>query len=379
MHETPRELLGEAAGRVWLALPPEARATTAVLAPTHAIRREIHDTIREGLATEGALDGRALTIERLIDRRLTRAEAANLRSYAEGDTVVFNRDAYGCQKDDICKVTRIDGNEVELAHPGGTLRRFRPSGNAARNLGVFDTARIEIRAGDRIRWTRNRTAPRARGGRRQAPDLVNGDTAEVLAIDDRRVHLRTEHGGRLALARSDPQLRHLDHAYSSTVHAAQGKTARAVIAVLDSARLSDQTLLYVQMSRASEDFVLLTDDREALADTLARRPGLEEGALEAIGESLAADPVVEPEVFAKLRADWAAVRERARANGDIAYFTDGYREVMSRAAALSAIEDLPADMRRFGTLSGGCSRTGDVGRNSAGRTENHRRRRHPVS
>ena len=74
VHKTPRELLGEAAGRVWLALPPEARATTAVLAPTHAIRREIHDTIREGLSTEGALDGRALTIERLIDRRLTRAE-----------------------------------------------------------------------------------------------------------------------------------------------------------------------------------------------------------------------------------------------------------------------------------------------------------------
>ena len=261
--------------------------------------------------------------------------------------MVFNRDVYGCRRDDICTVARFDGNQVELEHLDGAPRRFRPSGNAARNLGVFDNAEIEIRAGERIRWTRNRIAPRSRGGRPQAPDLVNGDTAEVLAIDDRRVHLRTEHGGRLALARSDPQLRHLDHAYSSTVHAAQGKTARAVIAVLDSARLSDQTLLYVEMSRASEEFVLLTDDREALAETLTRRPGFEVGALEAIGESLAAAPVVEPEVFEKLRADWAAVLERARANGDIAYFADGYGEVMSRAAALSAIEDLPVDMRRF--------------------------------
>ena len=347
VQETDRETLGEAAGRIWLALPDEARADTAVLAPTHAMRREIHAAIREGLALEGTLHGRPLLIERLIDRRLGRVETADLRSYAEGDTVVFHRDAYGCRRDDVCTIARVGDNAVELAHPDGTPRRFRPSGNASRYLGVFETRAIEIRAGERIRWTRNRTAPRARFGRPQAPDLVNGDTAEVLAIDDRRVHLQTEHGERIALARSDPQLRHLDHAYSSTVHGAQGRTARSVIAVLGSAGLTDQTMLYVEMSRASDEFVLLTDDREALAEVLVHRPGLEESALEAIGEALTAPPVVEPEVYEKLRADWTAVRTRAETAGDIAYFTEGYTDVMARAAALSAIEDLPADMRRF--------------------------------
>ena len=300
-----------------------------------------------GLALEGTLHGATLVVERLVDRRLTRAEAAEIRSYAVGDTVVFHRDAYGCRRDDVCTVIGLGDDLVELAHLGGAPRRFRPSGNAARNLGLFDTATIELRAGDRVRWTRNRPSPRARFGRPRAPELMNGDTARVLSIDARRVRFVTEHGERLSLARSDPQLRHLDHAYSSTVHAAQGRTAHAVIAALESGGLSDQTLLYVEMSRASEDFVLLTDDREALAETLLRRRGAEESALEAIGESLLAPPVVEPEVFDKLRADWAAVRARARASDDIAYFTDGYREVMARAAALSAIEDLPADIRRF--------------------------------
>ena len=349
VQETDGETLGEAAGRIWLALPDEARADTAVLAPTHAMRREIHATIREGLALEGTLHGRPLVIERLIDRRLGRVETADIRSYVEGDTVVFHRDAYGCRRDDVCTVARVGDNSVELAHPDGTPRRFRPSGNASRYLGVFETRAIEIRAGERIRWTRNRTAPRARFGHPQAPDLVNGDTAEVLAIDDRRVQFQTEHGERIALARSDPQLRHLDHAYSSTVHGAQGRTAQSVIAVLGAAGLTDQTILYVEMSRASDEFVLLTDDREALAEVLVHRPGLEESALEAIGEALTSPPVVEPEVFEKLRADWTAVRTRAEAAGDIAYFTEGYTDVMARAAALSAIEDLPADMRRFST------------------------------
>ena len=347
VQETARETLGEAAGRIWLALPDAARAETAVLAPTHAMRREIHATIREGLALEGTLHGTALTIERLIGRRLTRADAADIGSYAEGDTVVFHRDAYGCRRDDICTVDRIGDNSVELTHPDGAPRRFRPSGNASRYLGVFDTDIIELRAGDRIRWTRNRKAPRTRFGHPQAPDLVNGDTAEILAIDARRVHFMTEHGERTGLARSDPQLRHLDHAYSSTVHAAQGRTVRSVIAVLAAAGLTDQTMLYVEMSRAADEFVLLTDDREALAEVLVHRPGLEESALEAIGEALTAPPVVEPEVFDKLRADWAAVRMRAQPTGDVPYFTDGYTDVMSRAAALSAIEDLPADMRRL--------------------------------
>ena len=343
--ETEREELGRAAGRLWLALPASERARTAVLAPTHAVRREINETVREGLEREGALHGRTLRVSRLIDRRLTRVLAADIRSYEPGDTVVFHRDAYGCRAEDICQMTGAGEGWVHLSHPDGAPRRFRPSGNAARNLGVFDTADIELRAGDRIRWTRNRKAPRPRFGRPPAPELVNGDTADVVSIGAWRVRLRTEHGERLTLGRKDPQLRHLDHAYSSTVYAAQGRTAPSVIAVLDSGWMSDQTLFYVELSRASEEFVLLTDDREALAWTLSQRPGVEEGVLEAIGPGLGASPFVEPGFFEELRDDWRALQERCGATGGVPYFDEGYGRVMARAAALSAIEELPEDMR----------------------------------
>ena len=345
--ETDREALGRAAGRIWLALPDADRARTAVLAPTHAIRREINETVREGLGREGVLHGRTLRVSRLIDRRLTRALAADIRCYEPGDTVVFHRDAYGCRAGDVCQVTGAGDGWVRLSHPDGVPRRFRPSGNAARNLGLFDTADIELRAGDRIRWTRNRKAPRARFGRPRAPDLVNGDTADVLSIGPWRVQLRTEHGERLSLRRKDPHLRHLDHAYSSTVHAAQGRTAPSVIAVLESGWMSDRTQFYVELSRASEEFLLLTDDREALGWTLSNRPGLEEGALEAIGLDPGASPVVELELFEALRDDWRALRERCEARGEAPYFAEGYPGVMARAAALSAIEELPEGMRGF--------------------------------
>ena len=189
VREAPPEELGLEAGRRWLALAPEHRADTLILAPTHAICRQANDTVREGLAEEGVLRGRTLAVDRLVNRRLTRVQASDIRSYEPGDTVVFHRDVFGCRANDVCIVMGHDDGRVVLAHPDGE-RRFRPSGNAAGYLGLYDTERIELRAGDRIRWTRNRKAPLARGSHPQAPDLVNGGEAEILEIGYKRVRFR---------------------------------------------------------------------------------------------------------------------------------------------------------------------------------------------
>ena len=47
VREVAREELGAEAGRRWLALAPEDRADTAILAPTHAIRRQVNETAHE--------------------------------------------------------------------------------------------------------------------------------------------------------------------------------------------------------------------------------------------------------------------------------------------------------------------------------------------
>ncbi len=338
VREAPREELGIEAGRRWLALAPEHRADTLILAPTHAICRQANEVVREGLAEEGVLSGRALAVDRLVNRRLTRAQASDIRSYEPGDTVVFHRDVYGCRANDVCTVMGHEDGRVVLAHPDGE-RRFRPSGNAASYLGLYDTERIELRAGDRIRWTRNRKAPAPRFGHPPAPDLVNGGGAEILEIGYRRVRFRD--GDReFALALTDPQLRHLDLAYCSTVHAAQGRMARAAIAVLDAGSKADRELFHVELSRVSEAFLLLTDDREA-------HDGSEDGALEALGIDLAEPPVVDPEAFAALAEDWRALLQESEETNTVPFFLPGYRDVMARAAALAQIEDLAEDMRRF--------------------------------
>ncbi len=365
VREVPRDALGEEAARCWLALRPEERADTAVMAPTHEIRRQTNRAIRDGLSDEGTLHGGTLEIDRLVNRQLTRALAADIASYEPGDTVVFHRDVYGCRANDICTVTEKRDGRAILLHPDGGERSFRPSGNAKNYLGLFDTERIELRAGDRIRWTRNAKAPGARsGGRPPRPDLVNGGEAEIVEIGRKRVGFRDGETG-FSLSRSDPQLRHLDHAYCTTVHAAQGRTARGAIAILDAGGATDQAMFHVEISRVKREFLLLTDDREALIELLEGRADTGDGALEAIGIDPGADSgdagagpdalsSLDARLFAELDRDWRALERRAAEADTLPVFLPGYSGVMARAAGLAALGDLTGDLKRLvdGMLAG---------------------------
>ena len=233
MRWTPAQL-GETAARIWLGLDEAARAETALLAPTHELRERINATVREALVEEGVLHGRRLTIERLVSRGMTRAQKGDIRNYAEGDEVVFLHDIWGgkARAGECFAVMGIEDGRVRLEHGDGRRLAIRPDGRVRYQVEVYETRTIEIRAGDRIRWTRNDPA---RG-------LANGDRAEVVEIGPRRVSFRGEDGRAFALSRRDMQLRHLDHAWSSTVHGAQGITRDNVVAVLDSGHgaLTDQ-------------------------------------------------------------------------------------------------------------------------------------------
>ncbi len=283
VHEVAFDELAEKAAETWLALAPEVREQTLLVAPTHELRARINHTVREALAEEGVLRGRPFVIDRLVSLGMTRSEKADLRNYREGDMIVFHQDLlhYRVKKDEILTVTGIEDGHVELLHPDGKTRRIRPEGKIRYRFDVYETRDLELRTGDRIRWTRN---DKARG-------LVNGEHATVEAITRERVRFRLSNGHGFSLRKDDPQLRHLDHAWSSTVHGAQGSTADGVIAVLDSSHgaLTDQSTFYVEISRARDRAVVLTDNRDDLVEMLEANTGERATALEAVGERIGPD------------------------------------------------------------------------------------------
>ena len=344
VREVPHEELGAEAARLWLALDEEQRAGTAILAPTHFIRAEIHRVVREGLAREGVLHGRELEIERYVNRHLTAAQRADVRNHEPGDIVIFHSRVPPLRVDEgnACRIVRAEDGLVFLDHPSGRTVRIRPGDSWVRyRFGIYETARIRIRAGDRVRWTRND----------KRHGLFNGGEAVVLGIDSRRVRFDLGGGKPLSLARDDPQLRHIDHAWSTTIHAAQGMTRDAAIGVLDTGhgRLTGQAGLYVEASRARDRFVLVTDNRESLEEALEENDGVRLTAREAVGE---ADPPARPpdaaiRMLRDLRDDWRALLARAEAGNTEFNRIDGYARIVTGVQALAAGLDLPPEMQAF--------------------------------
>ena len=275
-------IAGAVAAR-WLKLSAEERANTGIMAPTHELRQAINGHIRERLAREGRIVGPVMQTGRLVSKGYTNAEKALAANYAPGDTVAFHRPykRLGVQKGDERRVAGVDHRKrtVRLESPDGSTVDWKPSEIGGRRGGteVYRSEDIELRAGDRIRWTRNDAGL----------GLVNTGAAEVMGIRKGRVVFRLEDGQRLELGRNDPQLRHLDHAWASTVHAFQGRTVDAVIAAMEAnhPHLTTAKAFYVEISRARDRAELVTDDAAALRERLEAVTGERISALEGIGES----------------------------------------------------------------------------------------------
>ena len=120
---------------------------------------------------------------------------------------------------------------------------------------------------------------------------MNSGAADVAGVRNGRVTFTREDGGKLTLTPGDPQLRHLDHAWASTVHSFQGRTVDNVIAATEAnhPRLTTAKSFYVEISRARDRAELVTDDARALRERLETVTGERISALEGIGE------VVRPE------------------------------------------------------------------------------------
>ena len=108
--------LADSVAARWLALSPEDRERTGVLAQGDELRREINCRIREGLAGEGRLRGPALEIERLVSKDYTLAEKSLASSYAAGDVVAFRAPdkRLGVESGEVRRVVGVDPKS-----PGG--------------------------------------------------------------------------------------------------------------------------------------------------------------------------------------------------------------------------------------------------------------------
>ena len=171
------------------------------------------------------------------------------------------------------------------------------------------------------------------------------------------------------LRRNDPQLRHIDRAWASTVHAFQGRTVDRVIAAMeaDHPHLTTQKTFYVEISRARHHAELVTDDRNALRERLEAATGGRISALEAVTPAPPDGPATGRQSQGQCGARVTGARRRACAAAET-----GAKRTCTRARARKDLRDrartgVVGDRRRrrptsFSTAGTACRRIAPRGR-----------------
>ncbi|MGV1681737.1 MobF family relaxase [Sphingopyxis sp. NJF-3] len=247
------------------------RARTLVIEPSREGRDALTADIRQALIRSGALRGPAVVMESLVNKGLTRAEARDPLSYDKGDVVRFAQGYAdkGVTRGEAFRVEGVDPAKaaVALRSEDGREVDWRLRQWGAGKVQLFEAQRLELRAGDSIRFTRNdREAGR-----------VNGVRAEVMAVDAaaRTATVRGARGQVQTLHLDAARDRHIAHGYVDTAFAAQGRTADHVLIHADSraVNLVDQKSFYVGISRAKQSATIFTNDRAKLVSAINERAG----------------------------------------------------------------------------------------------------------
>jgi ATP-dependent exoDNAse (exonuclease V) alpha subunit len=236
---------------------PEDRAKTLAVAGTNRARRAINELVRERLD----LAGNGVTVTVLEGRDLTRAQVQSSLSYSPGDIVEVLRhyNSIGLRRGDMAEVTRAEPGCITLRRQDGELVQWRPT--AMPHVAVHRPEQRELSVGDKVRFTAND----------YRLGVVNGQAGTVEAVDKTACELTVRvDADRVLTLDLDKALR-VDHAYCTTVHAAQGQTCDRVLVEADvSSAMANQALYYVAISRARNAVTLYTDDRELLPQAMSR-------------------------------------------------------------------------------------------------------------
>ncbi|MFY0312526.1 MobF family relaxase [Leisingera sp. D0M16] len=265
----------------YLALAPAEREGTRILTLTNAARSEVNEAVRTGLRQEGKLAGEETKVSGLLNRQLTETELADARSYARGDLImsVATSKEYGLRKNNLYVVREADHqrNRLTVEHEETGTRSTLPldarfnQRELGKALVAYEREERRMAAGDQVRF--RITDPES--------GIKNGLRAEIKSTFGGVIEAETPDGTRVTVPGNSLAARGLEHDYAATAHAVQGESVdRVIVAMRSTERLATRKSFYVEISRARDEAILLTEDPERLSRTIERETGLRQTALD---------------------------------------------------------------------------------------------------
>lgn len=256
------------------------RNNTLVLMPTKAQCEEINVSIRNELIKRNVVEAKGLFVDALLPKSFTQAQYRHVAHYREGDVVRFNENYTSLQvkRGDYRKISAIqsDKNIIVLEDAQGEKITWNPDKVAGRagSIEVFEEKKREFAVGDQLLWKRNLTSH----------GIHNGEQLSIVAIKDQSLVLSRQpptatktpsfDKKTITVEMNEPHTRHVDYGYASTPYQKHYATAKCVIAYQSGySRQSHQRLFYKELSQATGEAWIVTDDKEKLLEQVQKHTG----------------------------------------------------------------------------------------------------------
>jgi conjugative relaxase-like TrwC/TraI family protein len=270
----------------FMAMNDEMRKATMILAPANEIREDVNKQIADLLYKERMQQSSAqikdqnYTQEIYQNKNLTEAEKTRSYRFQAGDVLFFSKDRkyIGVKKGAYHEVVKVEPEKNLITIKTGllTTKTFNPIGLKGKAekiyFEVFEKSERIFRVEDKIAFSRS------------IPELkiINSDGATITEIGKSKISLKLDNGANIKIKKSAVEAKHIDHSYAVTAHKAQGLSCKNVIAICESYRkkLTTQKNFYVEISRAQERAIIITDDKEKTIEQLKQNTGIEISARE---------------------------------------------------------------------------------------------------
>lgn len=244
----------------YVALSAAEQASTLIVTGTNESRKSINNNIHEyrGLA------GKGHEYKLLTRHDTTKMQRRHTKYYTVGDIIQPERDyKNGLTRGNLYEVIKCDTQKDRLIVKSLSEKNkeIEITPKLMSKLSVYHLHEAELSAGDVVRVTRNNAEL----------DLANGERYEVLMVTEKSITIGDKTGRSITLPADEPL--HLDYAYATTAHSAQGLTCDRVFYNAESFSLTTaQDTYYVSISREKHEVVVFTDDLNKLPKAISRVP-----------------------------------------------------------------------------------------------------------
>ena len=227
-----------------------------LIANTNQEKDLLNEIIREELKSRGFISNKEHTISTYTPKNLDPSTKSFAESYSIDDKIV----SYKGKLKGESRVVGIDKekNLLMLEQDGST---FQIDPKNLKESAVYEHQEKQFSEGDKIIFLKND----------KGLNVANGQVGTVVSIDDSKLTAVKENG-EIVTINTNPEAKdsynYIDHAYAITNYKSQGQTSDITIYSHSSDTLTNQESFYVATTRAKEETIVYTDNREILQEQI---------------------------------------------------------------------------------------------------------------